>query len=605
MDEDEKEMLSEARARLANTQGKKAKRKARERQLEESRRLAVLQKRRELKNAGINIKVITRKPGQMDYNADIPFEKAPAPGFYDTQEEEVRNERQREMFDPRKQQLANKRKGDPPDDGDDHKRRKNDKVGQSAASAAAAKAGQMQKYREAERSSKRRALNLPAPQVNENEIEDMVKMGMAGERATQRADVSDNEATRGLLGSYTGIAGSTPIRTPRAPQEEDRVANEIRNARARTATQSALLGGENAELYEGEGTTGYEGVAPSKQQASTPNPMATPYRQGGTNGVGGTPRGVGATPMRTPRDNFGLNHQTLRNGAGQTPREIKLHENAMKNSLRGKLAALPKPKETEWELELPDEQQEASAAAELGEEDAAIRDQRNLEIRLAAERMDFRRQTQVVQKRLPRPEVVDLDHMLKTADNIEGAAEMALAMEAALLIAHDAAKFPLNGTKGKSSTLETFADGELERARMEIVLEVQSKPTDISDEDFENAWMALQDEVDVSEGYLKNVQARLESLATSANATEKKLALHLGGYQQRSKLLRQKCVDAAEALEKSTIELDTKTNALVGEEAAIGSRLKGLRAEVQTVTMREREAQERYAELKRELEGLQ
>jgi len=53
MDEDEKEMLSEARARLANTQGKKAKRKARERQLEEARRLAMLQKRRELKAAGI------------------------------------------------------------------------------------------------------------------------------------------------------------------------------------------------------------------------------------------------------------------------------------------------------------------------------------------------------------------------------------------------------------------------------------------------------------------------------------------------------------------------------------------------------------------------
>ena len=40
LDEDEKEMLSEARARLANTQGKKAKRKARERQLEDSRRMA-------------------------------------------------------------------------------------------------------------------------------------------------------------------------------------------------------------------------------------------------------------------------------------------------------------------------------------------------------------------------------------------------------------------------------------------------------------------------------------------------------------------------------------------------------------------------------------
>jgi pre-mRNA-splicing factor CDC5/CEF1 len=45
MDEDEKEMLSEARARLANTQGKKAKRKAREKQLDEAKRLAQVQVR--------------------------------------------------------------------------------------------------------------------------------------------------------------------------------------------------------------------------------------------------------------------------------------------------------------------------------------------------------------------------------------------------------------------------------------------------------------------------------------------------------------------------------------------------------------------------------
>ena len=48
MDEDEKEMLSEARARLANTQGKKAKRKAREKLLEDAKRMSALQKRREL-----------------------------------------------------------------------------------------------------------------------------------------------------------------------------------------------------------------------------------------------------------------------------------------------------------------------------------------------------------------------------------------------------------------------------------------------------------------------------------------------------------------------------------------------------------------------------
>ena len=46
-------MIYEARARLVNTQGKKAKRNAREGQLEEARRLAVLQKKWELKAAGI------------------------------------------------------------------------------------------------------------------------------------------------------------------------------------------------------------------------------------------------------------------------------------------------------------------------------------------------------------------------------------------------------------------------------------------------------------------------------------------------------------------------------------------------------------------------
>ena len=63
MDEDEKEMLQEARARLANTQGKKARRKQREREMELSRRLSSTQKRRELKAAGIeyNRKRLQRK----------------------------------------------------------------------------------------------------------------------------------------------------------------------------------------------------------------------------------------------------------------------------------------------------------------------------------------------------------------------------------------------------------------------------------------------------------------------------------------------------------------------------------------------------------------
>ncbi|GAB4838243.1 Cell cycle serine/threonine-protein kinase cdc5/MSD2 [Ancistrocladus abbreviatus] len=89
MDEDEKQMLLEAQARLANTRGKKAKRKAREKQLQEARRLASLQKQRELKAAGIDFRQrIRRKTKWTYYNAEIPFERRSPPGFYDVAEED-------------------------------------------------------------------------------------------------------------------------------------------------------------------------------------------------------------------------------------------------------------------------------------------------------------------------------------------------------------------------------------------------------------------------------------------------------------------------------------------------------------------------------------
>lgn len=78
-------MLAEARVRLANTKGKKAKRKAREKQIEEARRLANLQKKRELKAAGIDF-VLKKKntAKKIDYNEEIPFERK-APKFaYET-----------------------------------------------------------------------------------------------------------------------------------------------------------------------------------------------------------------------------------------------------------------------------------------------------------------------------------------------------------------------------------------------------------------------------------------------------------------------------------------------------------------------------------------
>ena len=482
LDEDEKEMLSEARARLANTQGKKAKRKARERQQEESRRLAALQKRRELKTAGINTKVTTRKKGEMDYNADIPFEKRAASGFYDTSEEMALNERQREAFDPRKQQLASKRKGDEDEDGE-RKRRKNDKDGPSESQKAAIKAGQMQKIREAEQSSKRRALNLPAPQVGEGELEEIVKMGKMGESANMMARESDNDATRGLVNSYSTLNSNAPIRTPRAPAQEDHIANEIRNIRALNDTNSALLGGENTPLHEGSSSTGFEGIAPRKQTMATPNPLATPLRSGPD--AGATPSRPGQTPMRTPRDSLALNKDDGMSMVSATPRDMRMHETAMRSQLRSGLASLPKPKDTEWEFEIPEDQQEAMATEELTEEDAAERDRRERERRAAVEELERRRRTQVMQKDLPRPSTVDLASLLKQADGLTNPVEALIAREAANLMAHDAAAYPLPSSqlKGQPSPLSFIDDNSLADARLLIISETQQLPSfsDIQD----------------------------------------------------------------------------------------------------------------------------
>ncbi|OQD67399.1 hypothetical protein PENDEC_c037G02565 [Penicillium decumbens] len=628
LDEDEKEMLSEARARLANTQGKKAKRKARERQLEESRRLAVLQKRRELKHAGINVKVVTRKPGQMDYNADIPFEKPAAPGFYDTTEEKTLNERQREMFDPRKQQLANKRKGEQDEDAE-RKKRKGDKNSNSEAFAAAARAGQMQKIREAEQSSKRRALNLPAPQVSESEMEDIIKMGMAGDKASRMS--GDEETTRGLIGNYGSIVGGTPIRTPRAAPEEDHIANEIKNIRALTETQSSLLGGENTPLHEGGSSTGFDGIAPRRQEIVTPNPMATPFRQ--ADGVGATPMhggvGPGATPLRTPRDHFALNREGSQL-IGSTPRDIKMHENVMRQTIRSKLSALPKPKESEWELEeLPSETAEPAAAVELSEEDAAERDRRNEAARQKAAQAEFKRQSQAYQRGLPRPAVLDLDALIARAARVTDPIEGLIAREAAVLIAHDSRKHPVLGAKieGKGPKLGHLDDGFMDAARAAIAAEIASTEARQQQEEFQekfdDIWSSTraktlpgldnyadeEEQDDFQEeqrmiGVFDNVQASLLVTAEKGNKLEKKLALHYGGYQNRAKTLRSKILEASTALPKVQDDLDCFRTLQISEEAAISRRLEKLREDVSFIMRREREAQELYKSRKDELDEL-
>lgn len=499
MDEDEKEMLSEARARLANTQGKKAKRKARERQLEDSRRLAVLQKRRELKHAGINIKLTHRRKGEMDYNADIPFEKQPALGFYDIADEEARNERQRANIDPRKALSHTKRKGDQDEEAERGKRRKGgdkEKNGAAAAFASAAKAGQLQKIRQAEQLSKRRQLVLPSPQVGEAELEEIVKMGMTGEDANKIAGASENESTKGLVGNYTSINSGQPIRTPRAPPTEDRVANEIKNIRALTETQSSLLGGENTPLHE-SGTTGFDGIAPRKMVVSTPNPLATPFRGGPGVGAtpGATPMKIGQTPLRTPRDSLAINANGayVDTTASMTPRDQKLQHQSLKERLKSGFASLPKPKEIELE-----EPEEPSEDTDMEAGPATIIDQEEIDRRLRLKReaeaaAELKRRTQVLQKSLPRPSTLDLNALVKRANNEADTIRKLISLEMATLIGTDALRYPVKGSKvqGTAKVFEKFEDDLLERARMEVLMELPKEVAVQAGSEFEAAWQEV------------------------------------------------------------------------------------------------------------------
>lgn len=628
MDEDEKEMLSEARARLANTQGKKAKRKARERQLEDSRRLAVLQKRRELKHAGINIKLTHRRKGEMDYNADIPFEKQPALGFYDISEEEARNERQRANIDPRKALSHTKRKGDQDEEAERGKRRKGgdkDKNGAAAAFASAAKAGQLQKIRQAEQLSKRRQLVLPAPQVGEAELEEIVKMGMTGEDANKIAGASENESTKGLVGNYTSINSGQPIRTPRAPPTEDRVANEIKNIRALTETQSSLLGGENTPLHEA-GTTGFDGIAPRKMVVSTPNPLATPFRQGGGVGAtpGATPMKIGQTPLKTPRDSLAINNGAYAGSmVSMTPRDQKLHQHSLKERLKSGFASLPKPKEIE--LEEPEEPEDADMEAGP----AVVIDQEEIDRRMREKRQaefeaEQKRRTQVLQRSLPRPSTIDIDVLVKRAQNEGDVIRTMVSQEMATLIGSDALKYPIKGGKvsGSPSRFEKFDDDLLERAKMEVLMEMPEEAAKQAGSAFEEAWQHVHgaqrnilpgleeygkdsaDRIQLMVQAFDSAQDKLTKDAIQGNKLEKKLGLHLGGYQSRSKLLTQKIIQASQAISETKQDLESFRTLRISESDAIPRRLEGIRAEVAFLDKREREAQDIYRARREELGAL-
>ena len=84
---------------------------------------------------------------------------------------------------------------------------------------------------------KRSKLVLPAPQISDAELEEVVKLGMSSEDALGR----DEQASQHLLADFSVTPAATPIlRTPRTPANEDSILQEAQTILALQNVQTPL-----------------------------------------------------------------------------------------------------------------------------------------------------------------------------------------------------------------------------------------------------------------------------------------------------------------------------------------------------------------------------
>lgn len=319
MDEDELEMLSEARARLANTKGKKAKRKAREKQLEAAKRLAQLQKRRELKAAGIEFKKPRKNRKVTDYATEIPFEREPVGGFYDTTEED--NRVAKRETDNQLGKLLQKYKGKTEEEKEEEARKKDSEKRKRLEKVNLPVALGLEKNVTGPRSPplKKSRLSLPAPQVSDFELE---KIAKAGASALHESGGAQHRSRDGNGGFVNSIASTPQSSAETWAAVRKRHLETIMNLKS---AQTPLRGGENTPLPQ-LGLDG--GVTPMRSALPTPNPLAT--------------------PLSTTHDSHSASN------AVQIARARKEKLKMLQETVRQGLQRLPEP-ENEYQIEVDEE----------------------------------------------------------------------------------------------------------------------------------------------------------------------------------------------------------------------------------------------------------
>ncbi|KAK4284051.1 hypothetical protein QN277_000930 [Acacia crassicarpa] len=659
MDEDEKEMLSEARARLANTKGKKAKRKAREKQLEEARRLASLQKKRELKAAGIDIRHRRRKRKGIDYNAEIPFEKRPPPGFFDVTDEDRSVEQPK--FPTTIEELEGKRRIDV-----EAQLRKQDiaknKISQRQDAPSAIL--HANKLNDPEAVRKRSKLMLPPPQISDNELEEIAKMGYASDLMGSEEIAEGSGATHALLANYaqTPSQGVTPLRTPqRTPAGKgDAILMEAENLARLRESRTPLLGGDNPELHPSD----FSGVTPRKKEIQTPNPMLTPSATPGGAGLtprsGGTPArdgfSFGMTPKGTPlRDELHINEDM------DMPESTKLElrrQADLKRSLRSGLSSLPQPK-NEYQIVMQPAPEDVEEPVEKIEEDMSDRIAREKAEEEARQQALLRKRSKVLQRELPRPPPASLElirNSLIIADgdkssfvpptSMEQADEM-VRKELLSLLEHDNAKYPLDEKVNKERKkgvkraangpaivplIEDFDEDEMKDADQLIKEEAQylriamgheSEPLDEFVEAHRTCLNDLMyfptrnafglssvagnmEKLAALQNEFENVRKKLDDGKEKVVRLEKKVMVLTQGYEMRAKKSLWPQIEATfKLMDTAATELECFQVLQKQEQLAASHRINIIWSEVEKQKELEKTLQKRYGDLLAEVEKLQ
>ncbi|KAI8834452.1 pre-mRNA splicing factor component-domain-containing protein [Chytriomyces cf. hyalinus JEL632] len=666
MDEDEKEMLSEARARLANTQGKKAKRKAREKQLEEARRLASLQKRRELKAAGIETGLKPRKHRGMDYNADIPFQKRAPVGFFDVADEKGRESKEK-LSEKAVGQLLQKLDGKRRNEEEEELRKKDikkQKVAKEKGDVIPAK--QLKEAEDAEKyqTSARRSLVLPTPQVGDAEIEELVKLKAREDEAKSSIDYEDSSsATNALLGEYKssssmGPPSSSTLRTPlrsAATPTTDTLRMQARNLRAMEQMQTPLLG-ETVQL-EGEDAYTYSGSTPKTTTLATPNPLAahlTP--RGGSDGVGMTPRESGGRGFgsATPRDEMGINTPMRSEGGfDETPRQ---KQSVVRQQLASLFKTLPAP-QNDFKVVVPRvkkvDDDNANESEDEGEKHrlafgGKVEDMEDVQARSLKNASDKERtrlllRSTAVQRNLPRP-LVYFPEAFETSSSSaseESAADELIRKEMERMLLHD---MVFNPVPRQIPVPKSLAPPQT--ADLQVTLDELSRAHDLIREEMAACRVEMEADLEVLHHRISNETVYLEGASggdtgassmgrfvklsetsqaekishytrqldiardmmkkqhAAATKLEKKLGVTCGGLVARGTKLKRDLAEAVVALEESEVELSSFRACRGWEDVAIVDRVEGLKSEVRVLEKREKDLQETYRELSETKERL-